>query len=216
MKKKGTTNPYVFMVVAIALVILFAFQGYNESKDDPVEKAIAERDARLTSEPQITNSYETNDVYETDNSQEVVSDSNLDMIDSNADYQDMLDFYYNKFFSLMKPFSDNQIMETEDHSQRLKEITDTISKLDASSDELSAYFDEFDKHRTTPPMGTKIMDLLFNAQYAVADYKIAMRHLYDGIINNNSEDIELSNKYLGKVNEELQAFHQTYNEESSK
>lgn len=46
--KKKNSNPYVLMVVAIPLVILFAFQGYNESKDDSVEKAIAERDAKLT------------------------------------------------------------------------------------------------------------------------------------------------------------------------
>lgn len=159
-----------------------------------------------------------NDITGSEDSEslEVSVSANLDMISSDSDYQDMLDFYYNKFFSLMSPMSDNQIMETTDHAQRLKEISDTISKLDKSSDELKAYFKEFDKHRTTPPMGTKIMDLFYNAQFAVNDYKIAMWHLYDGLVDDNSNDIERSSEYLNKASEEIQAFHKTYREESNK
>lgn len=46
--KRKNSNPYALMIVAVPLVILFAFQGYNENKEDPIEKAIAERDAELT------------------------------------------------------------------------------------------------------------------------------------------------------------------------
>ena len=46
--KKKSSNPYTFMIVAIPITVLLVLNGYNNSKVDPVEEAIAERDAKLT------------------------------------------------------------------------------------------------------------------------------------------------------------------------
>lgn len=46
--KKKSSNPYTFMIAAIPIAVLLALNGYNNSKVDPVEEAIAERDAKLT------------------------------------------------------------------------------------------------------------------------------------------------------------------------
>lgn len=170
--------------------------------------------------PEETESDENTTEDETSN---IPEEGSLDSSENISDdeYYNLLVKYGDIFTEKLSILSNNNIASLIEQNSDLEvlqsEIDNTLSALAQAEKDLQSYYDDFDKDRTKPPMGTKIMTLLSYAQSALRQYTIGVEHLNDYInYSHDQSDIDHMVKYIDKATTSLNDFKQLLDEEQQK
>ena len=136
-----------------------------------------------------------------------VTDAVTETTLSIEEYTEMLLKYSDIFTEELSVISELDIIkeleQNSDMSTLKKKVTDTLTKAEKAELTLQDYYEEFDKDRTAPPMGTKIMTLLSHARSALRRYVMTLEYAESYLDRREQKYIEKVDKYWEKTTEAL-------------